>query len=71
MIFSAKVIASETAASAAGVHQPLQPESFRAASIDAAIKSTRLRPSSMKGRGYHLRLLFAIRKIAYTRPISV
>ena len=47
-------------ASAAGDHPPLQPESFRAARIDAAIKSTRLQPSSIGEAVYHLRLLFAM-----------
>jgi hypothetical protein len=49
MIFSARVIASATAASAAGDHPTLHPESFRAARIDAAIKRKPL-PSSPPAR---------------------
>jgi len=47
--------------SAAGDHPPLHPESLRAARIDAAISSTRLRPSSTGGV-YQFRFLFAILK---------
>ena len=59
-ILSAMRIESDTAATNFGdAGPPSQSASLRAAKIEAAIRSTLFRPSSMNG-GYHVRLLFAM-----------
>jgi hypothetical protein len=59
---SAQRTASEMAATVAGtLFPPSNGDNFRAARIAAAIKMTRLRPSSTS-REYHVRLLFATAK---------
>jgi hypothetical protein len=58
MIFLAIAIASAMQHSTTGEGLPSHCASFLAASIEAAISRTRLRPSSTAGV-YHLRLCFA------------